>query len=406
MARAFHFVPIKTEDQLKACVNTPWGLYKFQRMAFGLKNAPASFQAFAEEVLADIEDIYIYLDDVLVFSPDHQSHQKTVREIFARFSKYGLVLSLSKCKFAAKEVEFLGYKVNSSGIKPLPNKISGVVNMPEPLTQKQLLKFLGMLNFYRKTLPNIQKDGQTLTPAEILQPLYTAATRKFQNKNQFPSYYSENNLTKSFSDAKKLLENCVTLTYPNNANLLALSCDASALAVGAVLEEYQDGAWVPLGYWSRHLNSAQQKWSCFRRELLAIVAGLRNFMPDIYGRDFIIYTDHRSILGAMASPNFQTNDLVATRQLLEISQYSHDIRYKPGKFNVTADTLSRPSNVKPGDAYCPEVDQIAAIKQLITTQLTPQNIYNEQAKSKDVENHILGKKSPKIKNKNSTLQRL
>ena len=132
--------------------------------------------------------------------------------------------------------------------------------MPEPTTQKQLLKFLGMLNFYRKTLPNVTKNTKTVTPAEILQPLYTAATIKLENKNKFPSYWKENKLSESFKDAKILLEKCVTLTFPNNANPLALSCDASDLAVGAVLEEFQEGSWVPLGYWSRHLNKAQQKW--------------------------------------------------------------------------------------------------------------------------------------------------
>ena len=188
----------------------------------------------------------------------------------------------------------------------MDNKLASIRQVPEPSTQKQLLKFLGMLNFYRKTLPNVTKGNKILTPAEILQPLYTAATTKLEKKDSFPEYWKSHNLASTFSDAKKLLENCATLTFPDNANPLAISCDASDLAVGAVLEEFKEGNWVPLGYWSKHLSKAQQKWSVFRRELLAIVAGIRNFMPDIYGRDLIIYTDHRAILGAMASPNFQT----------------------------------------------------------------------------------------------------
>ena len=154
--------------------------------------------------------------------------------------------------------------------------------------------------------------------------------------SSFDAYWVENNLTTSFNEAKQLLLNAMTLTFPDPKNHLAMSCDASDKAVGAVLEEYQDGNWRPIGFWSRHLSKAQQNWSVFRRELLAIQAGIRNFLPDIYGRDLIIFTDHRSILGAMSSPSFQTNDPVATRQLLEISQYTHDIRYKPGKQNQTA----------------------------------------------------------------------
>ena len=96
-------------------------------------------------------------------------------------------------------------------------------------------------------------------------------------------------------------------------------------------------------------------------------------MPDIYGRELIIWTDRKVILGAMSNPNFQPNDPVATRALLEISQYTHDIRFKPGKLNHSADTLSRPSSIPPGDAYCPEPDVIAAAKEIVTVELQPFN---------------------------------
>ena len=179
-----------------------------------------------------------------------------------------------------------------------------------------------MLNFYRKTLPNLTDVTETKTPADLLQPLYTAATIKMQKK-EFASYWSSNNLLKSFNDAKTLLRNCVTLSYPNPKNPLSLSCDESATSVGAVLEEFQDGQFKPLGFWSKHLPKSKQNWSCFKRELLAIQAAIRHFLKDIYGRELTIWTDHKSILGAITSPNWQVNDPVASRQLLEISQYSY-----------------------------------------------------------------------------------
>ena len=328
LSKAFHFIPIRDEDQEKCCVNTPWGLYKFKRMAFGLKNAPMTFSKFAEEVFSGIPNLYTYLDDLLVFTSSKAEHLKVVRMIFERLAEYGLALALPKCSFAQSEVEFLGYKVNKNGITPLSNKIQSITDFPTPSTQKQLLKFLGMLNFYRKTLPSLSIEGRSkpATPAEILQPLYTAATLKMAKKD-FEKYWDQNNLTKSFSTAKTLLTKCITLTYPNPKNPLALSCDASDLAVGAVLEEFQDGAWRPIGFWSRHLPPSKQQWSVFRRELLSIQGGIRNFKQDIYGRELIIFTDHKSILGAMSSPNLQHNDPVAARQLHEIAQYSQDIRY-------------------------------------------------------------------------------
>ena len=191
----------------------------------------------------------------------------------------------------------------------------------------------------------------------------------------------------------------MTLTFPDPRNPLALSCDASDKAVGGVLEEFQDGAWRPIGLWSKHLSKSKQNWSVFRRELYGIQAALRNFLPDVYGRDLIIFTDHRSILGAMANPNFVSNDPVATRALLEISQYTHDIRYRPGKAHLSADALSRPDSVPPGDAYMPEVDAIAAAKELITLELQPEQILLHQNKSDEVKNHLIEKSSPKTKTK-------
>ena len=139
-----------------------------------------------------------------------------------------------------------------------------------------------MLNFYRKTLPSIHTRGQNRSPAEILQPLYTAATSKIP-RGKFNDYWKEKNLDIAFNEAKMLLEKCVTLTFPNPNNPLALSCDASALAVGAVLGELQEGQWRPIGFYSKHLSPSKQAWSIFRRELFSIQQGIRHFLPDITG---------------------------------------------------------------------------------------------------------------------------
>ena len=161
LSKAFHFVPIRDEDQEKCCVNTPWGLYKFKRMAFGLKNAPMTFCKFAEEVFAGIPNLYVYLDDLLLFHDNPKDHLNAVETIFKRLTKYGLALNLKKCSFARPEVEFLGYNVNKEGITPLKSKIQSIKDFPQPNSQKNLLKFLGMLNYYRKTLPNIKIENKT-----------------------------------------------------------------------------------------------------------------------------------------------------------------------------------------------------------------------------------------------------
>lgn len=392
--KAFHFVPIKESDQLKTCVATPWGIFKFKRMAFGLRNAPMSFQKFINEVLEDIPNCYAYLDDILLFSDTEDSHLDLVEKVFRRLAEYGLAIALPKCKFQAAEVDFLGYKVNNTGVSPLSYKLDSIKAFPQPQTQKQLLRFLGMLNFYRKTLPNIKKGDKLVTPADILQKLYTAATIKMP-KQKFNSYWIENDLNQSFEDAKELLTKCVTLTFPDPKNPLALSCDASDKAIGGVLEELQGGQWRPLGFWSRFLSPSQRNWSIFRRELLSIQKSIRHFLPDIYGRDLTVFTDHKSILSAITAPALQQNDPVASRQLLEISNFTHDIRFKPGKYNLTADQMSRPIGVPPGNAYVP--DSIASLKQIITEEISPFKIVQEQQKCPELQAYSLGKHSPHVK---------
>ena len=126
-------------------------------------------------------------------------------------------------------------------------------------------------------------------------------------------------------------------------------------------------------------------------------------MPDIYGRELTVFTDHRAILGAMAAPHLAVNDPIAARQLQEISQHTYDIRFKPGKVNLTADAMSRPPGVPLGDAYRPAADdaasfEVAALKETLV-DITPQDIYQAQAESKEVEYILQGRHSPRNKYK-------
>ena len=124
LAKAFHFVPIRECDQLKTCVSTPWGLFKFKRMAFGLRNAPMTFQKFADKVFEDIPNVYVYLDDCLVFSDSEEEHLEIITKIFERLQHYGLALSLKKCEFGVAEVDFLGNKISSQGIVTISHLLS------------------------------------------------------------------------------------------------------------------------------------------------------------------------------------------------------------------------------------------------------------------------------------------
>ena len=125
-------------------------------------------------ILGDMEEIFIYLDDVLIYSKDEASHMRMLEELFRRLDKAGLAISKKKCVFGVKELDFVGYKVIKFGIVPIPRKLEAIARFPAPQKQKQLLGFLGAINYYRRCLGNLAGES----PATILQPLYAVATQK------------------------------------------------------------------------------------------------------------------------------------------------------------------------------------------------------------------------------------
>jgi hypothetical protein len=282
-----------------------------------------------------IDFIFVYLDDVLIASANEQEHLIHLDMVFGLLEQNGLILNREKCVLGVPELHFLGHKVSSAGIEPLHDRVDAIAALPQPTTKLALQSFLGMVNFYRRFLPNF---------ADKIQPLHDSVAAATREKKKLLVWSTE--CSTAFQRAKDALRSFRVLAPPSSTAETHLYTDASDIAVGAELRQRQkNGVWKPIAFFSKRLSKAERNYSVFDRELFAIYEAIRYFRHHLEGRTFAVYTDHRPLTTAIANAKDRSPRQI--RHMSLIAEFTTDIRYVKGPENVVADALSRPEDEEP-----------------------------------------------------------
>lgn len=325
LLKGYYQVPLTPRAQEISAFITPSGLYSYNVMSFGLRNAPSTFQRLMNRVVAGLEGCAVYLDDVVTYSDTWEEHLSCIRSFFERLRAAKLTVNLAKCEFARATVVYLGKVVGQGQVCPVRAKVQAIDAFPPPTSKKELMRFLGMVGYYRSFCANF---------STVVAPL-TALLKK-----NVKFLWSLDCQT-AFENAKLLLSTAPVLAAPRLNVPFQLQVDASQVGAGAVLLQLDKADIArPVGYFSKKFNRHQLNYSVIEKEALALVWALQHFDVYVGGgvRPVVVYSDHNPLtfLHSLQSPSQRL-----MRWALVLQPYNLEIRHIRGVENVMADALSR-----------------------------------------------------------------
>ena len=298
------------------------GKFEFNRVPFGLAQAPTYFQRLINEVLTDCNFAMGYLDDINIFSKTEEEHLQHLEKIFEQLWKAGLKLKLQKCSFFKKHIQYLCHLISDEGIQPLPEKLESIAKMPVPQNAKQVKQVLGLVGYYRKFVPCF---------SDIARPL-TQVTRKNEGFNW------STECDKCFHMLKDYLQEAPILRYPDPTADYILYTDASKYTYVGVLTQSIDGTDHPVAYTSGLFRGSQLNWAALTKEAYAIYMSVKKLSFYLDSAQITLRSDHLPLKKFLEK---NTMNAKVNNWAVELESQNINFEFIAGTKNVLADTLSR-----------------------------------------------------------------
>ena len=325
--QGYNQLELAEESRYITTFATHLGLYRYKRLFFGVNSASEIFQETIRQVLADISGAVNLSDDILIYGRSQDEHDACLRKVLQRLTEKGLTLNKEKCEYNKTSLEFLGHIFGQDGIKPSPDKIKTILELPTPKNASEVRSLLGMMNFC----------GSHFIPN------YATLTHDLRHltKKTTPWSWTQRH-TEALDALKKALSEACTLAFFDQTKPTEIYTDASPVGVSAVLT--QEGQIIQFG--SRALTNVEQRYSQTEREALAITWACEYFHIFVFGAPFIVFTDHKPLVSIFGNTRAQLSARIE-RWVLRTLPYKMTVQYRPGHDNP-ADYLSRhPVKVKP-----------------------------------------------------------
>ena len=325
MKAAYHQLMLHEESRQLTAFVTHEGVFRYRRCCYGMRSLPSCFQKMMETILRGLPGTQVYLDDVIVSGRTQEEHDNRLSDVMARLAEYNVTLNKDKCHFGVRCIDFLGFSMSREGVSVNPSRVQGLRDMKPPTKLKDLQAVLGLFGFYSRFVPRYSTRVE-----ELRQPL---------RKNAPPFKWTPA-MDAAFEDIRTaILDSSVLAMYDPTLPTVVTS-DASDVGIGAVLSQVHPEGERVVAFASSTLSAAQRHYSVTEREGLACVWAIEKWHRYLWGREFVLRTDHQALTTLMTSRGIGRAGMRISRWACRLMEYSFTVQHVKGSINP-ADGLSR-----------------------------------------------------------------